>query len=96
MNNNYISGWCNASDMTPSDVKNASWKSWIQCAKWADAPSMIKTLAFTLGLQLKIDVDKGWFRETVRFEVSGKLEDVRRFKYLYEVSLITYEKAAGF
>ena len=58
----------------------ATWNSFIEGPRWAGASKVIKNLAWMLGLELDMEVDNGWIRETIRFKVSGPLSKVENFR----------------
>lgn len=68
-------------------------KSWIEAPRWAGASKFIKNLAWELGLQLQIDIDKGFFTETVRFKVSGTESKLKQFSNTYANSISHYQRA---
>jgi hypothetical protein len=58
-------------------------RSFVDGPRWAKIESLIKNYAWAASLDIKTDVEKGWFRETVRFEVSG--EDKVVDQYLQDI-----------
>jgi predicted cupin superfamily sugar epimerase len=58
-------------------------RSFVDGPRWAKLESLIKNHAWAARLDIKTDVEKGWFRETVRFEVSG--EDKVVDQYLQDI-----------
>jgi len=55
-------------------------RSWVEAPKWANVSNFIKNLAWELGLECTVEVDKGWIRETVRYVVEGEEAKLRTFK----------------
>ena len=53
----------------------------------------VKQTAWVIGLDLDIDIDKGWIFETVRFKVSGDDDKVRRFAKWYQDSINEYNNS---
>lgn len=64
----------------------------IEGPRWAGISGFIKDTAFLFGLKLNIDVDKGWLRETVRFEVEGGENAVAKFKTTLYDAMADYQK----
>lgn len=58
----------------------AEWRHIIEGPRWARFPSYLKDECWERGLKLSLDVDKGFIRETVRFEVSGSQDAVDSFR----------------
>jgi hypothetical protein len=58
--------------------------------KWVGMSRAVKKAAFLLELDLKIEVDSGFFTEDIRFEVSGSTPIVKSFKRLMEASIKEY------
>jgi len=54
------------------EEKTGTIKSYIEAPRWAAFPEFLRNRCFVLGLDLEIDIDKGWIRETVRFKIEGK------------------------
>jgi len=48
--------------------------------RWAKLPRFVRDECFRRGLDLTIDVEKGWIRESVRVEVKGDKANVDDFK----------------
>jgi len=60
--------------------------------RWAGASTFIKDAAFGYGLKLTIEIDKGWIRETIRFQVEGDDGKVERFKRDLHEAMEDYQK----
>lgn len=60
--------------------------------RWAGASTFIKDAAFGYGLKLTIDIDKGWLRETIRFEVEGEDSRVENFKRDLHAAMEDYQR----
>jgi hypothetical protein len=56
------------------------YRSYIEALKSADVPSYVRKLAWNLGLDVTVNVEKGIFRETTFFSVDGSDDDVYTFK----------------
>ena len=54
-------------------------RTFVEAPKWAKLPSFIKNVCWSLGLDYKVEVDKGWISENIRFMVSGEEEKVNQF-----------------
>ena len=58
-------------------------KSWMAGLKIHNIPRFLKSVAWDLGLEIKIiERDKGFIRETVYFELEGKSEDLDNFNLI--------------
>jgi hypothetical protein len=55
-----------------------------EAPRWAGVASWLKDEAFLAGLELHIEVEKGWMRERGRFRVTGRPEDVDDFMDLFD------------
>jgi len=62
------------------------YKNWIESPKWASVPLFIKNLAFDLDLELQIEVDKGFIRETTHFKVNGEDKKIDKKFYVFPPS----------
>lgn len=51
----------------------------IEAPKFAGFSSAIKNFSFYYDVDVKLDIDRGFWFETVRFEVSGDDEKIRQF-----------------
>lgn len=60
--------------------------------RWAGASTFIKDAAFGYGLKLTIEIDKGWLRETIRFEVEGEDGRVEKFKRDLHEAMEDYQR----
>jgi hypothetical protein len=60
--------------------------------RWAGASTFIKDAAFGYGLKLTIEIDKGWLRETIRFEVEGDDSKVDKFKRDLHEAMEDYQR----
>ena len=65
-------------------------KAWIEAPKFAGVPSFLKTTAWQLDIEIKVDVDSGWWFETVRFEVNGEENKVRKFQRILKQAIEEY------
>lgn len=72
-------------------MANGIIRSWIEAPRFANGPTFLKNLAWQLGLNIEIEVDKGWLRETVRFKVEGEEGKLRKFKVVLEEALQEYQ-----
>jgi hypothetical protein len=51
-----------------------------EAPRWANVPSFIRGLAWKLEMECDVTVEKGWIRETIRFEVRGNEDQLKQFK----------------
>ncbi len=58
----------------------ASFSEVVVAPRFARVPTFIRDMAFILGLDLSIEVEKHFIRETVRFRVEGDEGKVGRFR----------------
>lgn len=72
-------------------MANAIVRSWVEAPKFANVPTFLKNLAWQLDLNIDIEVDKGFFRETVRFKVEGDEEKVRKFASVFNKAAEEYQ-----
>jgi len=61
-------------------IEEYSFKSRISALKIVKVGDFVKNLAWDHGLRCETEIDKGWLRETVRFEVFGTFAEVSGFK----------------
>ena len=52
----------------------------IEAPRWMRIPSKIKDLAWMNKVELKIETDKGWIFEDIRFSVTGKESNLCSFQ----------------
>jgi len=48
--------------------------------RWAKFPNILRNRCYVLGLELEMEVDKGWFTEKVRFTIKGGESALRKIK----------------
>ncbi len=72
-------------------MSNAIVHSWVEAPKFANVPTFLKNLAWQLGVNIEIEVDKGWLRETVRFKVEGDEEKVKKFASIFNKAAEEYQ-----
>ena len=51
----------------------------LQGPRWLGIESFLRNEAWTRGLEIEAETDKGWVRESVRFRVKGDENKVREF-----------------
>lgn len=61
-------------------VRMETWREILVGPRWAKLPSFIRDECFRRGLDLTIDVEKGWIRESARIEVKGDKANLDGFK----------------
>lgn len=72
-------------------MSNAIVRSWVEAPKFANVPTFLKNLAWQLGINIEIEVDKGWLRETVRFKVEGEEAKVKKFISVFNQAAEEYQ-----
>ena len=70
---------------------NGSIKSTWEAPRWAKVSSFIRDVAWHLGLECEINVDKGLIRERGRFKVSGEENKLKTFKKALASAIKEYE-----
>lgn len=66
-------------------------KSYVEGPRWASFPEFLKNACFMYDLKIvQMDIDKGFIRETVRFEVSGTESNLNRLKNAIEAGIEEY------
>jgi hypothetical protein len=74
-------------------VAKKAWKYVVEGPRWMGVKQFIKNESFILDLSLtQFEVDTGWIRETVRFEVTGEENNVKEFRELFVKALNDYNK----
>jgi hypothetical protein len=71
---------------------SATWKNSIEGPRWASFPTFLRDECWMRDLDLRIEVEKGWIRETVRFEIKGPKPEVDRFRQEVERAIEAYNK----
>ncbi len=64
-----------------------SFKGVVEAPRFARFPTFLRDMCFQEGLDLRIEVEKHWVRETVRYEVSGPRMTAIRCMALIEAGL---------
>lgn len=72
------------------DPKQHKFKSVIEGPRWAGLSTFMKNSAHMAGVELDLDIDKGWFTETIRFTVQGTKEKVLSFLKAMDRSVEAY------
>ena len=67
-------------------------RSAVEGPRWAKLPQFLRDRCFILGLELEMEIDKGWICENVRFEIEGPESKLRRFKRELEESIEAYNR----
>lgn len=65
-------------------------KTSFEVIRTAGMSKAIKETAWVIGLDIEMDIDKGWIFESVRFKVTGTDDQVRRFAKWYQDSVNDY------
>ena len=64
-------------------MSNAVAKAWVTAPRYMHIGTALRKYALDGGFEIKIDVDKGWFEETIFWEAHGTEEQLERFKYAW-------------
>lgn len=67
-------------------------KSYVEAPRWAKFPDFLKNYCFIKGLELELDIDKHFIRETIRFKISGSESELQRVKKVIEESIEEYNQ----
>lgn len=70
--------------------KQVVFKSYVNGPRWAKFPMYLRNTCHMLDLKLDYEVEKGLFRETVRFSVEGDKSKVKEFKIDLKLGLEEY------
>ena len=73
----------------PSDPET-TWRSYIEGPRFAAFPKAIKNACWERSLKIHMEVDKGWIRETVRFEITGPSSKVRELQRAIDAGIDEY------
>ena len=68
------------------------YKSYIKGLRTAKLGSFLKEYCWVHDIELKMDIDKGVFRETVYFKVTGEVEQINKFKLDLDRSIEAYNQ----
>ncbi len=65
-------------------------RSSIEGPRWAKFRSVVRGVGWERDLELELEIEKGWVRETVRFKVVGTETKLRRFMKILDESVNEY------
>jgi len=66
-------------------------KSYVEGPKWAASPKFLKDACFMYDLKIvRMDIDRGFIREAVRFKVEGTESNLMRLKKAIEIGVEEY------
>lgn len=74
------------------EERHASYKTILKGSRFAGMSIFLRDMAFGMGLELQIEVEKGFIQETVRFKVEGIESKVREFVADLDASLKAHNK----
>lgn len=69
-----------------------TFKSYIEGPRWACIPTYLRKLAIIVDVEIDVNVDKGFLRETVFYEVTGTESKLQKFKKIFAQSIKEYGK----
>ena len=72
--------------------RHGTLKSYGEAPRWAGLSTFLRKVAWMLDLDIKINIEKGFIRETVFFEVEGTESKLLRFKEITEDVSRDYNK----
>jgi hypothetical protein len=55
-------------------------KSWVEGPKFLHFPSFLKKIAIHLGINIKIECERGWWNETIFYEIDGEQHKIDQFE----------------
>jgi len=61
-------------------MSNATAKSWVTAPRYMHIESALRKYALETGIEIKTNVDKGWFQETIFWEASGSEDKIKQFR----------------
>lgn len=61
-------------------MAQGKWVDVLGAPRWAGLSSFIKDECWRRGVELQIEIEKGWIRETSRIKITGPEETVTRLK----------------
>jgi hypothetical protein len=70
----------------------ATYRQIITGPRWAGVSTFLKDEAFALGLEIKLDIDKGWISETIRCECRGEPDKIMRMASIVDTAIADYSK----
>jgi len=65
-------------------------KASIEASTFAKVPRLLRDVAWYLDVKLEMDIDKGWFSETIWYKVIGEESKVKQFNELVIKSIEEY------
>lgn len=68
---------------------------WVESPRWAQVPNYIRNLAWSLDLELCIEVETGFINQTTRFKVGGTHESVNKFMEQLQADTKAYMSRRG-
>jgi hypothetical protein len=69
----------------------ARWRDVVEGPRWAAFPSFLRDECWKRDLDnVKIEVEKGWVRETVRFDISGPDDAIASLQRDIESVMVAY------
>jgi len=71
-------------------MREGTVNSYIKGPRWAGFPVFLKKLAIHLGLEIELDIHKGWISETVFYELTGPEHELYQFKDMLDKALTEY------
>lgn len=60
--------------------------------RWIGLPSFLRNIAHVHGLKITMDIDKGWFKETVRYTLAGPLKELKQAEWKIDAAVKEYKK----
>lgn len=63
--------------------------------RWAGIDTFLKDMAFELGLDIRLDIDNGWIRKTVRVECRGDADSIMKMSRAVTAALEQYNSETG-
>ncbi len=79
-----IARWQRSLSFSPVAEALTSFSALVKDWRFVGMSDSIRIMAFRLGLKLKMETQKGWFKELVTFTVSGGQSQVRQFQVWWD------------
>lgn len=69
----------------------SEWREIIEAPRWARFPKALRNLCFEMGLDLDMEVERGWLREMIRIRVSGAETELAKLQYAVYATIDEYQ-----
>ena len=80
-------------ELLTTEERHGTIRGTVEGPRWAKFPQFLRDRCFILGVELEMEIDKGWIRENVRFKIEGNESKVRRIMREIKESIEVYNRA---